>query len=209
MICSGKKTKLLSKFSTKLKKNYAKLSKFEPQRKINERIYSISYIISITNKNIPVKTVFIMTGKTNDAYLREGMAIYENRLRHYITFDTKVIPDIKKIQGISAQQQQLKEGKLLMNSITPGDTVILLDERGKELKSVDFARFLQKLMLQSNKSIVFVAGGAYGFSKELYDRANEMIALSRMTFSHQMVRLIFLEQLYRAMTILKNEPYHH
>jgi 23S rRNA (pseudouridine1915-N3)-methyltransferase len=96
-----------------------------------------------------------------------------------------------------------------MNSILPGDTVVLLDERGKELKSLDFANFLQNYMLRSNKSIIFVVGGSYGFSKEMYERANEMISLSQMTFSHQMVRLIFLEQLYRAMTILKNEPYHH
>ena len=156
-----------------------------------------------------MKTLFLMIGKTTEQYLQEGMAIYEKRLKNYLTFETKIVPEIKKTSGLSIAQQQIQEGKLLMNSILPGDMVVLLDERGKELKSFDFANFLQKKMLRSNKSIIFVVGGSYGFSKEMYERANEMISLSQMTFSHQMVRLIFLEQLYRAMTILKNEPYHH
>jgi 23S rRNA (pseudouridine1915-N3)-methyltransferase len=156
-----------------------------------------------------VKISFLLIGKTTQEYLREGMAIYEKRLKNYITFETRVLPEIKKTSGLSFEQQKNIESKLLMEAISPGDVVVLLDESGRSLTSVDFALFLQKQMLQSTKSMVFVVGGPYGFSKEMYNRANEMISLSKMTFSHQMVRLIFLEQLYRSMTILKNEPYHH
>ncbi len=156
-----------------------------------------------------MKTCFLVIGKTVEDYLKEGIAIYEKRLKNYLSFELKVLPEIKKTSGLSIEQQKTMEGKLLMDSIAPSDFVILLDERGKELSSTDFAAFLQKQMLQSIKSMIFVVGGPYGFSKEMYDRANEKISLSKMTYSHQMVRLIFAEQLYRAMTILKNEPYHH
>lgn len=156
-----------------------------------------------------MKISFLLIGKTTQEYLREGMAIYEKRLKNYIAFETRVLPEIKKTSGLSFEQQKIFEGKSLMDAISPGDVVILLDESGKSLTSVEFAFFLQKQMIQSTKSMVFVVGGPYGFSKEMYNRANEMISLSKMTFSHQMVRLIFLEQLYRSMTILKNEPYHH
>jgi 23S rRNA (pseudouridine1915-N3)-methyltransferase len=156
-----------------------------------------------------VKINFLLIGKTTQDYLREGISIYEKRLKNYIAFETKILPEIKKTSGLSFEQQKNFEGKLLLEVISPGDFVILLDENGKGLASTDFAFFLQKQMVQSTKSMIFVVGGPYGFSKEMYNRANEMISLSKMTFSHQMVRLIFLEQLYRAMTILKNEPYHH
>ena len=156
-----------------------------------------------------MKTCFLVIGKTVEDYLKEGIAVYEKRLKNYLSFEIKVLPEIKKTSGLSFDQQKTMEGKLLMESIAPSDFVILLDERGKELSSADFAIFLQKQMLQSIKSMIFVVGGPYGFSKEMYDRANEKISLSKMTYSHQMVRLIFTEQLYRAMTILRNEPYHH
>jgi 23S rRNA (pseudouridine1915-N3)-methyltransferase len=156
-----------------------------------------------------VKVTFLLIGKTSEAYLREGISVYEKRLKNYILFDIKILPEIKKTSGLSLDQQKIQEGKVLMEALSPSDIVVLLDEKGKELSSKDFAFFLQKQMLQSIKSMVFVVGGAYGFSQEMYNRAYELISLSRMTFSHQMVRLIFLEQFYRAMTILRNEPYHH
>ncbi|HEY4786339.1 MAG TPA: 23S rRNA (pseudouridine(1915)-N(3))-methyltransferase RlmH [Bacteroidales bacterium] len=156
-----------------------------------------------------MKTCFLVIGKTTEDYLKEGIAIYEKRLKNYLSFEIKVLPEIKKTSGLSFEQQKSLEGKMILESINPSDFVILLDERGKELSSTDFANFLQKQMLQRIKSMIFVVGGPYGFSKEIYNRANEKISLSKMTYSHQMVRLIFAEQLYRAMTILKNEPYHH
>jgi len=156
-----------------------------------------------------MKFVFLAIGKTSEEYLKEGITIYDKRLKNYITLETKIIPDIKKTSGLSMADQQNKEGKLLLDQVLPGNLLVLLDEHGKEMNSVDFANFLQKYMLMSIKSMIFAVGGPYGFSKEVHDRANEVISLSKMTFSHQMVRLIFFEQLYRAMTILKNEPYHH
>jgi 23S rRNA (pseudouridine1915-N3)-methyltransferase len=156
-----------------------------------------------------MKFVFLAIGKTSEEYLKEGITIYDKRLKNYITLETKIIPDIKKTSGLSMADQQNKEGKLLLDQVLPGNLLVLLDEHGKEMNSIDFANFLQKYMLMSIKSMIFAVGGPYGFSKEVHDRANEVISLSKMTFSHQMVRLIFFEQLYRAMTILKNEPYHH
>lgn len=156
-----------------------------------------------------MKTSFLVIGKTTEHYLKEGMSIYEKRLKNYISFESRLISEIKNTANLSFDQQKNMEGKLLLNALSPADTVVLLDENGKNFSSAEFAQFLQKHMLQSTKSMVFVIGGPYGFSKEMYARANDKISLSRMTFSHQMVRLIFLEQLYRAMTILKNEPYHH
>jgi 23S rRNA (pseudouridine1915-N3)-methyltransferase len=156
-----------------------------------------------------MKICFLVIGKTTEDYLKEGIAIYEKRIKNYLPFEIKTLPEIKKTSGLSFDQQKTLEGKVLLSSVLPGDFVVLLDERGKEIGSTDFAAFLQKQMLQSIKSMIFVVGGPYGFSKEVYERANEKISLSKMTYSHQMVRLIFTEQLYRAMTILKNEPYHH
>jgi len=156
-----------------------------------------------------VKIIFLAIGKTSEGYLKEGIAVYEKRLRNYLTFEIKILPELKKTSGLSIVEQQTKEGKLLLGSLVPGDKLTLLDERGKQLGSPEFSVFLQKYMLQSVKSMIFAVGGPYGFSKEVYERADDMVSLSKMTFSHQMVRLIFLEQLYRAMTILNNEPYHH
>lgn len=156
-----------------------------------------------------MKVCFLVLGKTTEAYLREGIAIFEKRVKNYLTFELKLIAELKNTASLSFEQQKNQEGKLILASVEPTDWVVLLDEAGQEMSSANFSKFIQQSMLQSRKSMIFVIGGPYGFSKEVYQRANEKISLSKMTFSHQMVRLIFLEQLYRAMTILKNEPYHH
>ena len=156
-----------------------------------------------------MKIKLLLIGKTDEDYLRRGEDKYYLRLKHYINVDVTVIQDLKKTKNLTEEQQKQKEGELILNQINPGDFLVLLDEDGKEYTSVEFSRLLQKKMISGIKNVVFVVGGPYGFSKELYAKCNLKISLSRMTFSHQMVRLIFLEQLYRAMTILKGEPYHH
>jgi 23S rRNA (pseudouridine1915-N3)-methyltransferase len=156
-----------------------------------------------------MKITFILNGKTEDDYLLKGISVYEQRLKHYITFETMVIPALKNTKALSIEQQKQKEGELLLKCIQSADKLILLDEQGKEYNSVQFSGFVQQQMNTGIKNLVFAVGGPYGFSNEIYQRANGKISLSKMTFSHQMVRLFFVEQLYRAMTILKNEPYHH
>jgi 23S rRNA (pseudouridine1915-N3)-methyltransferase len=156
-----------------------------------------------------MKITLILNGKTEEDYLLTGISAYEKRLKHYIPFETIVIPALKNTKALSIEQQKEKEGELLFKEIQSTDRLILLDEGGKEYNSVDFSGFLQQQMNTGIKNLVFVVGGPYGFSDEVYKRANGKISLSRMTFSHQMVRLFFVEQLYRGMTILKNEPYHH
>lgn len=156
-----------------------------------------------------MKITLILTGKTEEDYLLKGFNMYEQRLKHYISFETIIIPSIKNTKALSIELQKQKEGDLILKNIQSSDRLFLLDENGKEYKSVDFSGFIQQQMNSGIKNIVFVVGGPYGFSEEIYKRANGKISLSKMTFSHQMVRLFFVEQLYRAMTILKNEPYHH
>jgi 23S rRNA (pseudouridine1915-N3)-methyltransferase len=156
-----------------------------------------------------MKIKLIVIGKTDKSYLQEGTAIFYNRITHYLPFEYQVIPDLKNTRKLSGDQQKEKEGDLLLPYLNPGDELILLDEQGKEFSSPEFARFLEKKMLGGTKTLVFAIGGPYGFSRKVYDAATSKISLSRMTFSHQMVRLIFTEQLYRALTILKGEPYHH
>jgi len=156
-----------------------------------------------------MKITLITIGKTDSTYLKEGIEIYLKRLKHYIKFETKIIPDIKNTKNLSFEQQKQKEGDLILKEITQQDQIILLDERGKEYSSINFSAFLQKKMLEGVKNLVFVIGGPYGFSDEVYQRAGGKISISKMTFSHQMIRLIFIEQVYRAFTILKGEPYHH
>ncbi len=151
----------------------------------------------------------IVVGKTNKKYLIEGEQEYEKRLKHYIRFEEVVIPELKKAKNLSELQIKQKEGALILSKTEKSDFIILLDENGKEFNSVGFSSFLQKQLNSGVKRLIFVVGGAYGFSDEVYKRANQKIGLSKMTFSHQMVRLIFKEQLYRGFTILKNEPYHH
>lgn len=134
---------------------------------------------------------------------------YINRLGFYIPFEVLIIPDLKKTKSLTETQQKQKEGELLLKHLEPSDEVILLDEKGKSYSSVAFSEVLQKKMNSGIKNLVFIIGGPYGFSEDVYGRANGKVSLSAMTFSHQMVRLFFIEQLYRAFTILKNEPYHH
>jgi len=156
-----------------------------------------------------MKILFLCVGATNESYLKEGCQIFENRLKHYIPTKTEVIPDLKKGNKLPVSERKKKEGDLILKALHPGDHLILLDEKGKEFNSRAFSNFLQKKMLTGIKRLVFVVGGAFGFSDEVYAKANGKISLSQMTFSHQMIRLFFLEQVYRACTIMKNEPYHN
>lgn len=156
-----------------------------------------------------MKVRFWMIGKTAEAYLEKGMAIYEKRIPHYIPFQAEIIPDIKQAKNLDQPTLKQKEGELILKKLDNRDFLVLLDEHGKSYRSVEFAAQMEKWSLQGMDNLVFLIGGAYGFSDEVYERANAKMSLSPMTFSHQMVRLIFLEQLYRAMSINKGEPYHH
>ncbi len=151
----------------------------------------------------------IAIGKTDNQALIQLMDVYKQRLTHYIKFELEIIPDIKKAKHLSENEQKQKEGNLLLKQLQPSDIFILLDENGKQLDSVNFASYLQKHMNSGIKRLVFAIGGPYGFSEAVYEKANGKLSLSKMTFSHQMVRLFFIEQLYRGFTILRNEPYHH
>ncbi|MBQ2440417.1 MAG: 23S rRNA (pseudouridine(1915)-N(3))-methyltransferase RlmH [Muribaculaceae bacterium] len=151
----------------------------------------------------------IVIGKTNARYLQEGIDEYIKRLKHYIPYSITVLPDIKNTKKLTEEQQKEAEGKLMLDALKPGDCLVLLDERGKEFTSVAFADYLQRKMNAGLRRLVFVIGGPYGFSQSVYDRADEKISLSKMTFSHEMIRLFFTEQIYRAMTIQRGEPYHH
>ncbi|HLV14046.1 MAG TPA: 23S rRNA (pseudouridine(1915)-N(3))-methyltransferase RlmH [Xanthomarina sp.] len=148
-------------------------------------------------------------GKTDNKQLQALMDDYQKRLGFYIKFELEIIPDLKNSKNLSEEQQKQKEGELILNKIQNQDVLILLDENGKQLSSVGFSEYLQKHMNSGIKQLVFVIGGPYGFSKEVYDKANGKLSLSKMTFSHQMIRLFVIEQLYRGFTILRNEPYHH
>lgn len=156
-----------------------------------------------------MKILLLVIGKTDDEYLITGIKKYVGRLGHYVSFEMKEIPDIRNRKTLSEEQQKKSESFLLLSQFQSGDYVVLLDENGKQYTSVEFSENIEKLMASGNKRIVFVIGGPYGFSQEVYAKANAKMSLSPMTFSHQMVRLIFVEQLYRAFTILKGEPYHH
>ena len=148
-------------------------------------------------------------GKTDDKALQTLIEDYSKRLSFYIKFELEIIPDIKNVKNLSENQQKEKEGELILSKLTLTDHLILLDENGTTFSSVDFSEYLQKKMNSGAKTLVFVIGGPYGFSDEVYQKSQGKISLSLMTFSHQMVRLFFIEQLYRGFTILKNEPYHH
>ncbi|MGY5353304.1 23S rRNA (pseudouridine(1915)-N(3))-methyltransferase RlmH [Wenyingzhuangia sp. IMCC45467] len=156
-----------------------------------------------------MKIVLLAIGKTDDKNLIQLIDNYQNRLKHYIKFELDIIPDIKNVKNLSEAQQKEKEGELILKKLQPTDHLILLDEKGKEFRSVNFANFLQKKMNSGIKQLVLVIGGPYGFSDTVYSKAQGKISLSKMTFSHQMIRLFMVEQLYRGFTILKNEPYHH
>ena len=151
----------------------------------------------------------IAIGKTDQMELDRLISIYQKRLLHYVRFSFEIIPDLKNSKNLSEKLQKEEEGKLILNKVLPTDRLILLDENGKEMNSVEFSTFLQKQMNSGIKRLVLVIGGPYGFSEDVYKKAAGKLALSKLTFSHQMVRLFVIEQLYRGFTILKNEPYHH
>lgn len=156
-----------------------------------------------------MKTTLLLVGKTVDKHLMALMEDYVERTKHYLSFEVEVIPDLKNNKNLSEEQQKEKEGELILKALQPGDHVVLLDEGGKEMRSVEFSQYLRHKMNTLSKRLVFVIGGPYGFSQKVYQAATEKMSLSRMTFSHQMVRLIFVEQLYRGMSILAGSPYHH
>lgn len=156
-----------------------------------------------------MKIISLMIGKTTDNHLRNLEEMYLNRLKFYLSFETKVIPELKNTKNLSIKEQLEREADLILRQIESSDEVVLLDDKGKQFTSIGFSEFIASKLQQGNRRTVFVTGGPYGFSDRIYQRANAKVSLSLMTFSHQMVRLIFFEQLYRAMTILKGEPYHH
>lgn len=156
-----------------------------------------------------MKITLLTVGKTDRDWVRQGLDIYVSRLKHYIPFNLVEIPELKKVSALSAEQIKVKEGELILKNIRPADDLILLDERGRQYTSTELAKFIQDKISYAGRDITFVIGGAYGFSQAVYDRADSKISLSKMTFSHQMVRAIFAEQIYRAFTIIRGEPYHH
>lgn len=156
-----------------------------------------------------MKLLLLVVGKTDSSELDNLVTHYCKRIEHYLPFEMKVIPDVRRSSKVNPEQQKQAEGREILTQIQAGDRLILLDERGKSYSSIGFARELERCMLSSYKRVVLLVGGAYGFSPEVYERADERLSLSSMTFSHQMVRLFIAEQVYRAMTILRGEPYHH
>lgn len=155
-----------------------------------------------------MKTILLSVGKTDDPLFSKIIEDYKKRINFYIPFEIVIIPDIKNAKNLSEKEQKKLEGEKILKLLQHSDHVVLLDEKGKQYSSIEFAGFMEKKSL-SAKRLVFIIGGPYGFSQEVQDKANEAISLSKMTFTHQMVRMVFTEQLYRAMTILQNEPYHH
>lgn len=155
-----------------------------------------------------MKTELILVGKTINKHFVAGIKDYCERIGHYMPFSINVIPELKNTKSLTEEQQKEREGELILKLLQPSDTVVLLDEHGEEYRSLEFAKWLQKKQATARR-LVFIIGGPYGFSETVYQRCNEKISLSRMTFSHQMVRLIFTEQIYRACTIIKGDPYHH
>jgi 23S rRNA (pseudouridine1915-N3)-methyltransferase len=156
-----------------------------------------------------MKITLLVTGKTDEQYIIDGMNEYIERLKHYVNFDVEVIPDIKKGKNLSIENQKILEGEHILAKILPGKEMHLFDEKGKMFTSREFSMFLEKKMVSGIKELILVIGGPYGFSKGVYEKTSSKISLSRMTFSHQMARLLCVEQIYRALTILKGEPYHH
>ena len=156
-----------------------------------------------------MKITLMVVGKTTTGYLKPGIDDYTSRLKHYVPFDIQYVQDAKNTRNLSELQQKQNEGRSILASVDKSDYVVLLDEHGREMTSVQFSEYIQKRLSSGARRVVFVIGGPYGFSQEVYDRANEKISLSKMTFSHEMVRVIFAEQIYRAFTILNHEPYHH
>lgn len=156
-----------------------------------------------------MKIKLLTVGKTDDKNLNQLIELYQNRLKHYVKFELEVIPDLRNAKNLSEVQQKDKEGELILSKLQNTDQLILLDDKGKQFTSIGFSKFLQKKMNSGIKQLVMVIGGPYGFSETIYKKANGKLSLSTMTFSHQMVRLFIVEQIYRGFTILRNEPYHH
>ncbi len=155
-----------------------------------------------------MKTKLIMVGKTNDKNIIKGIDDYTGRIKHYMPFEMAVVPELKNTKSLSTSTQKELEGEQILKLIQPSDTVVLLDEHGKEFRSIEFAEWIEKKQ-QTVRNLVFVIGGPYGFADTVYKRCDGKLSLSKMTFSHQMIRLLFVEQIYRACTIIKGEPYHH
>lgn len=156
-----------------------------------------------------MKVTFLVVGRTIDKHLTTLINDYAERVKHYVPFEMVVVPELKNTKALSAEQQKERESELLQKQLRPGDHIVLLDEGGREFRSMEFAAYLEKKQAQAARRLVFIVGGPYGFAPAIYALANEKVSLSKMTFSHQIVRLFFVEQLYRAMTILRGEPYHH
>ncbi len=156
-----------------------------------------------------MKTTLLVVGKTVEKHYITIINDYTERVKHYISFDIEVIPELKNTKSLTQEQQKEKEGELILKALQPGDTVVLLDEGGKEFRSVEFASWMERKLNTVNKRLVFVIGGPYGFSPSVYAATSEKLSLSKMTFSHQMIRILFVEQLYRAMNILNGGAYHH
>lgn len=156
-----------------------------------------------------MKAILLVIGKTTDSYLKKAVEEYRNRLTHYLPFEIEIIPELRNTKKLSFDQQKEMTCAKVLEYLQTSDTVVLLDEHGKEYSSMEFSKYMEQKMSSTPHQLIFIIGGPYGFSKDLYNRANGMISVSRMTFSHQMIRLIFIEQLYRALTIIKGEPYHH
>lgn len=156
-----------------------------------------------------MKIELMAVGRVVTRYLQEGIDVYTSRIGHYMPFSLTLIPDVKTTKGLTQEKHKEMEGKAILSQLQAGDVLVLLDEHGKEMTSREFATYIDRKSVTVARRLVFLIGGPYGFSPEIYERANEKISLSRMTFSHEMVRLFFVEQIYRAMTILRGEPYHH
>ena len=156
-----------------------------------------------------MKILLLVIGNTDKKYMKEGIDDYVKRIPFYVPFEMKIIPDLKNRSSLSLDLQKEKEGQLILNQVSSGDLLILLDEHGTEFSSVAFSKWIEKKMIAGTRQLIFVIGGPYGFSNIVYQRSDIKISMSKLTFSHQMARMIFVEQIYRAMTIIKNEPYHH
>ena len=156
-----------------------------------------------------MKIVLLQTGKTTDRNMSELVDLYSKRIKKYISFEVITLPELKNTKNMPVQEQQVKEATKIIQSVSDDDYVVLLDEKGKEYRTIEFSSFLEKAFLLPKKRVIFIIGGPWGFSEAVYAKADQKISLSKMTFSHQMVRLLFLEQLYRVFTIIKGEPYHH
>ncbi|HOU95450.1 MAG TPA: 23S rRNA (pseudouridine(1915)-N(3))-methyltransferase RlmH [Bacteroidales bacterium] len=156
-----------------------------------------------------MKIILLLTGKTTEKYIIEGVSNYSKRIARLVNFEIITIPDLRNTGNMTIEEVKLKEGKQILNSLTDSDYTVLLDEKGKQLRTIEFAQELEQWFMKSAKRIVFITGGAWGVSDEIFKRADNVLALSRMTFPHQLVRLLFAEQLYRALSIIKGTPYHH